>query len=182
VVAGPSGVGKGSIVDRLLEREPRLWESISVTTRPPRPGERDGVDYRFVDRSTFETLRDSGGLLESFEVFGDLYGTPRAPVEERLAHGDDVVLEIDVQGALAVRRVFPDAVLVFVMPPSKEELRRRLVQRPAGPGDDLDARLAAAAAEEAQAGEFDTVVVNDDLDAAVERVAGILNARRGGRS
>jgi guanylate kinase len=180
VVAGPSGVGKGTIVRRLVERDPRLWESVSVTTRPPRPGELDSIDYRFVSREAFEALRDRGGLLEWFEVYGDLKGTPRAPVEQHLAAGDDVVLEIDVNGALAVREEFPDAVLVFVKAPSPEELRRRLMARPAGPSEDVERRLAAAQAEEARAQEFDAVVVNDDVDAAVRQVAGILLAHRAG--
>ncbi len=178
VLAGPSGVGKGTIVERLLARRPGLWESVSYTTRPARPGEMDGVDYHFVSRSEFESLRDAGGFLEWFEVFGDLKGTPRRPVEEQLAAGVDVLLEIDVQGALAVREVFPEAVLVFVKPPSPEELRRRLTERGTETATALDARLAAAAAEEARAGEFDAVVVNDDVEQAVEQVAGILASPR----
>ena len=118
------------------------------------------------------------GFLEWFEVYGDLKGTPRGPVEQHLAAGDDVVLEIDVQGALAVKDRFPDAVLVFVQPPSPDELRRRLLSRPSAASEDIDARLAAAAAEEAQSGAFDAVVVNDDVDTAVDQLAGILAARR----
>jgi len=178
VLAGPSGVGKGTIVERLVTRVPGLWESVSYTTRRPRPGEIDGVDYHFVSRADFEALRDAGGFLEWFEVFGDLKGTPRAPVEERLAAGVDVLLEIDVQGALAVREAFPQAVLVFVKAPSADELRRRLTNRAAGPAEDIEARLAAAASEEAKAGEFDVVVVNDDIEQAVEQVAGILAGPR----
>ena len=176
VIAGPSGVGKGTIVARLREHFPDLWESVSYTTRDPRPDEVDGVDYRFVTREEFESLRDAGGFLESFEVFGDLKGTPRGPVEDHLAAGVDVLLEIDVQGALKVRRHFPDAVLVFVRPPSPEELRRRLASRGTESSEALDRRLAAAAAEEAQASEFDHVVVNDDLERVVSEVAGILSA------
>jgi guanylate kinase len=182
VIAGPSGVGKGTIVKQLLHREPSLWLSVSANTRPPRPGEREGVDYHFMSRDEFTSLRDSGGFLEWFEVYGELKGTPRAPVEEHLAAGDDVLLEIDVQGALAVRERYPEAVLVFVQPPSAEELRRRLLSRPRAREEDVDARLAAAAAEEARAGSFDEVVVNRDVDTAVDQVAGILgrwrNARR----
>ena len=108
VIAGPSGVGKGPIVRALLAQDPRLWFSVSLNTRAPRPGEVDGVDYRFVDRAEFERLRDQGGLLEWFQVYDDLKGTPRAPVEEHLAAGDDVVLELDVQGARALYdAVFP---------------------------------------------------------------------------
>jgi guanylate kinase len=174
VLAGPSGVGKGTIVEGLRARHPELWESVSYTTRPPRARERDGVDYHFVSRAEFEALRDAGGFLEWFEVFGDLKGTPRAPVEEHLAAGDDVLLEIDVQGALKVRQVFPEAVLVFVKPPSPEELRRRLVSRGTETREGLDRRLAAAAAEEARAAQFDAVVVNDHVERAVAEVAGIL--------
>jgi guanylate kinase len=178
VLAGPSGVGKGTIVEALLRRDPDLWKSISYTTRPPRPDEVHGVDYHFVTRDEFEALRDAGGFLEWFEVFQDLKGTPRGPVEDRLAAGDDVLLEIDVQGALKVKQAFPDALLVFVQPPSPEELRRRLVERGTESPEALDLRLAAAAAEEAQAGEFDAVVVNHDLDQAVDEVAGILAGSR----
>jgi guanylate kinase len=178
VLAGPSGVGKGTIVERLLERGSGLWKSVSYTTRAPRPDEVEGVDYHFVTRAEFEALRDAGGFLEWFEVFGDLKGTPRAPVEERLAAGDDVLLEIDVQGALKVREVFPHALLVFVKPPSPEELRRRLTERGTESAEALDARLAAAAVEEAQAGKFDAVVVNHDLEQAVDQVAGILVSSR----
>jgi guanylate kinase len=174
VLAGPSGVGKGTIVDGLRARVPGLWVSVSYTTRAARAGEVEGRDYHFVTRAEFEALRDAGGFVEWFEVFGDLKGTPRGPVEEHLAAGDDVLLEIDVQGALAVRRMFPEAVLVFVKPPSPEELRRRLAARGTESPADLERRLAAAAAEEAQADRFDAVVVNDDVERAVAHVAGIL--------
>jgi guanylate kinase len=178
VLAGPSGVGKGTIVERLLARDLGLWKSVSYTTRPPRPDEVEGVDYHFVTRAEFEALRDGGGFLEWFEVFGDLKGTPRAPVEEHLAAGDHVLLEIDVQGALKVREGFPQALLVFVKPPSPAELRRRLTERGTESPEALDARLAAAAVEEAQAGRFDAVVVNHDLEQAVDEVAGILGSSR----
>jgi guanylate kinase len=174
VLAGPSGVGKGTIVRELKARVPGLWESVSYTTRAPRPDEVDGVDYRFVTRAQFEALRERGGFLEWFEVFGDLKGTPRGPVDDHLAAGEDVLLEIDVQGALRVREQHPDAVLVFVRPPSSGELRRRLVSRGTETPESLDRRLAAAAAEEARASEFDHVVVNDDLERVVAEVAGIL--------
>jgi guanylate kinase len=178
VIAGPSGVGKGTVVRALLERDPSIWLSVSATTRPPRPGEVDGVDYRFLSREEFDRLRREGGLLEDFEVFGQSYGTPRAPLEEHLRAGQDVVLEIDVQGALAVRRAHPDALLVFVHPPSREEQRRRLVARGVDDPDEVERRLAAADTEEARAGEFDAVVVNDDVGRAVDEVAGILELRR----
>ncbi len=165
---------------RLTELDPRLWVSISATTRPPRAGEVDGVDYLFLDRERFDALQASGGFLESFEVFGHRYGTPRRAVEDRLAAGDDVVLEIDVQGALAVRSAFPDALLVFVRPPSRAEQERRLRDRGRDSDEVIQARLDTAEAEERQAGAFDAVVVNDDLDTAVGRIAAILTARRQG--
>ena len=174
VLAGPSGVGKGTIVRNLRELVPTLWESVSYTTRSRRPGEVDGVDYCFVTREAFEALRDAGGFLEWFEVFGDLKGTPLAPVEEHLAAGDDVLLEIDVQGALKVREQFPDAVLVFVRPPSLDALRARLVGRGTETDEALERRLSEAEGELARAPEFDHVVVNDDLERVVAEVAGIL--------
>jgi guanylate kinase len=178
VIAGPSGAGKGTVIRRLREREPDLWFSVSYATRPPRPGEVEGVDYHFVDRDEFVALQEADGFLESFEVYGDLKGTPRGPVEAHLAAGDDVLLEIDTQGALAVREAYPEAVLVFVKAPSRDEQRRRVLGRAVEVPEDVEQRLAAAEAEEAQAAAFDAVVVNDDVDAAAEQVAGILSARR----
>ena len=164
---------------RLLESDRSLWFSVSANTRAPRPGEVEGVDYHFTTREEFERLRDAGGFLESFDVYGDLKGTPRGPVEAHLAAGDDVLLELDVQGALAVRDVFPEALLVFVKPPSREVQRERLLARD-GDGDPavVARRLARADAEEALADRFDAVVVNDDLGRAVGQVAAILKGRR----
>ena len=181
VIAGPSGVGKGTIVKKLLERDPSLWLSVSANTRAPRPGEQEGVDYLFMDRAAFEALRDDDGFLEWFEVYGDLKGTPRGPVAQHLAAGDDVLLEIDVQGALRVRESFPGALLVFLKPPSREEQRRRILARGDADPDDVARRLDAAATEEALAESFDAIVVNDDVDAAVDQVAGILATRRAAR-
>lgn len=179
VVAGPSGVGKGTILRRLLAEEPDLWFSVSLTDRPPRSDEVDGRDYCFVSREEFERIRGEGGFLEWFEVFGDLKGTPRGPIEERLAAGGDVLLEIDVQGALAVRAQMPDALLVFVRPPSREVQRERLTGRdPDADAAGLETRLAQADAEEAEAEHFDAVVVNDDLDRAVAEIRAFLAQRR----
>lgn len=175
VIAGPSGVGKGTIVRRLLDRHDHLWVSVSATTRPPRAGEVDGREYVFLDRAEFERRVDAGDFLESFEVFGARYGTPRAPVEEHLAAGHDVVAEVDVQGALAVREAFPEALLVFVMPPSREVQRRRLLDRdPNADADELERRLAEADAEEALGATFDVQVVNDDLDRVVDEIEALL--------
>ena len=175
VIAGPSGVGKGTIVRELKARAPGLWESVSYTTRPPRPTEVDGVDYCFVTRDAFESLVEAGGFLEWFEVFGDLKGTPNGPVAEHLAAGDDVLLEIDVQGAFKVREQFPEAVLVLVAPPSLADLRARLVGRGTETVGALRRRLAEAERELARAPEFDFVVVNDDVERVVGEVAGILS-------
>lgn len=166
---------------RLLDREPRLWFSVSANTRAPREGEVDGRDYLFISREQFRALEAAGGFLESFQVYDDLKGTPREPVQQHLAAGDDVLLELDVQGALAVREAYPDALLVFVKPPSREVQRERLLARPDthADADALARRLAKADAEEALSARFDAVVVNEDLDQAVGEVAAILEARRG---
>ncbi len=180
MIAGPSGAGKGTVIRKLLEREPGIWFSVSYATRAPRPGEAEGVDYHFVGRPEFLALHDAGGFLESFEVYGDLKGTPREPIERHLAAGDDVLLELDIQGALAVREQYPEALLVFVKAPSRDEQRRRVLGRAVEVPEDVEQRLASAEAEESQAAQFDAVVVNDDVDAAVDQVAGILGARRSG--
>ncbi len=179
VVAGPSGVGKGTIIRELLARDSRLWLSISTTTRPMRSGEQEGREYFFVTAERFAALAAAGEFLEEFHVYDARYGTPRTPIEEHLAAGDDVVLEIDVQGARAVKAAYPDAVLVFVAPPSRAVQRQRLLGR--DPGADraaLERRLDQAEAEEREAVDFDAVVVNDDLSRAVDEVAAILEARR----
>ena len=187
VLAGPSGTGKGTVVRRLLERVPGLWFSVSATDRAPRPEEVDGRDYHFVSHEEFCRRRDEGGFLEWFEVFGDLKGTPRRPVEEHLAAGDDVVIEVDVQGALAIRDALPSAYLVFLRPPSREAQRARLRERAEAqsrlsgvPADEeeLERRLAGAAAEEAAATSFDDVVVNDELERTVDELVALLDARR----
>jgi len=178
VIAGPSGAGKGTIVARLKALDPSLTWSVSWTTRAPRPGEVDGVDYVFTTREEFERLREADGFLEWFDVYGDLKGTPDAPVRENLAAGHDVLLEIDVNGALAVRRKYPDALLVFVRPPSREEQRARLLRRGTEGAEAIEKRLAAAAEEEHEAVKFDHTVENDDVDRAVAEVAAILARRR----
>lgn len=178
MVAGPSGVGKGTILERLREREPGLWFSVSATTRVPRPGEVDGVDYHFMTRADFAALSDAGGFLEWFDVYGELKGTPRQPVEEHLANGDDVLLEVDVQGALRVREGYPDALLVFVRAPSREAQEARLRARAQDAPEQVARRLARAEAEEELSDRFDEIIVNDDVDRAVEHLAAILQARR----
>jgi guanylate kinase len=184
VLAGTSGAGKGTIGIRLRESDPSLNWSVSWTTRPRRAGEREGVDYHFVTREDFERLRDANGFLEWFEVYGDLKGTPLQYVMEELARGHDVMLEIDVQGALAVKRVLPEALLVFVQAPNRAEQRRRLERRGSETEESIARRLERAESEERiGAEEFDAVVVNDDVGQATAQVAAILTNRRArGRS
>jgi guanylate kinase len=152
---------------------------VSATDRAPRPDEVDGRDYHFVSRDAFEALRDRIGFLEWFEVYGDLKGTPRAPIEEHLAAGDDVLVEVDVQGALAIREQLPDAFIVFVKAPSRAEQRQRLLDRGAAADPaSLERRLDQTAAEERLADRFDAVVVNDNIDRAVDTILELLEARR----
>jgi len=179
VLAGTSGAGKGTIGARLRALDPALHWSVSWTTRARREGEREGVDYHFVARDEFERLRDAGGFLEWFEVYGDLKGTPMQFVAGELEAGHDVMLEVDVQGALAVKRVLPEALLVFVRAPSREEQRRRLESRGSETEASIERRLARAEAEERTGADaFDAVVVNDDVERATREVAAILRARR----
>ncbi|HEV7525079.1 MAG TPA: guanylate kinase [Acidimicrobiia bacterium] len=179
VLAGTSGAGKGTIGARLRESDPALRWSVSWTTRPPRAGETEGVDYHFVTRAEFERLRDAGGFLEWFEVYGDLKGTPIQYVVDQLAAGNDVMLEVDVQGALAVKRALPEALLVFVQAPSRQEQRRRLEARGSETPESIARRLDRAEAEERiGADDFDAVVVNHDVEQAVRDVAAILRTRR----
>lgn len=175
VMTGASGVGKGTVRAKVLERT-RLFYSISMTTRPPRPGERHGVDYYFVDRPTFEALLAQGGFLEYAEYVGHLYGTPKAPVERALRRGEDVLLEIEVQGALQVKEKVPEAVLIFLLPPSLSELKRRLVYRGTDGPEKIARRLAQAEWEIRNAHLFDYVVVNDVLEEAVADFLAILTA------
>ena len=171
-------MGKGTVVRRLLERRPELHPSVSVTTRPPRPSERQGIDYRFVSDEEFDRLVAGGELLEWANVVGHRSGTPARPVEDALAAGRDVVLEIDVQGARQVRQRVPEAVLIFLAPPSLEELERRLRSRGTEDEARLALRLATATAEMAQQPEFDHVVVNDRLDQATAQVEAIIQTSR----
>ncbi|RME76889.1 MAG: guanylate kinase [Planctomycetota bacterium] len=170
VISGPSGAGKSSVIRRLLERDPRYWLSVSLTTRARRPGELDGRDYHFVDRATFERLREQGKLLEWAEVHGELYGTPREPLERAVAEGRIALLDIDVQGAEQIRHSGIEADYVFIAPPSLEELERRLRARGTENAASLARRLAHAREEMAAQDRYDVVIINDDLDRAAERL------------
>lgn len=175
-MSGPSGAGKGTVVGELLRRRPDLVLSVSATTRPVRPGERHGVDYLFLPREEFVGMRERGEFLESAEVYGNLYGTPRGPVEAALSRGQDVICELDIQGAAAVKRAKPEAILVFIEPPSLDELFKRLRGRGTEDPEALRTRVKAAYEEVKAKGLYDRLVVNDDVTQAADELVRILEA------
>lgn len=178
VFSGPSGTGKGTILKAYLERHPQARLSISATTRAPRPGEQDGREYYFVTREKFLEMRAENALLESAEYCGNFYGTPRAPIEAWLEEGYDVFLEIEVQGGAQVQKLEPDSVGIFILPPSIEELARRLRGRGTETEDVVQNRLAAAKRELCAAEHYAYAVVNDTVEAAIEKIDWILGAER----
>lgn len=184
VVSGASGAGKSTLLKRLFETVPGLEFSVSATTRAPRPGERDGVEYHFVDLPTFREMVARGELYEWAEVYGRCYGTPRGPVDAALSEGRSIVLDIDVQGAAQVRRVCPDAVTVFILPPSLEALHERLVGRGTDAPEVVQRRMADAAQQLQACGDYGYLVLNDDLETATTQLVGVFVAelsRRGRR-
>lgn len=178
VVTGPSGVGKDTVVRALLADRSDAEHSVSVTTREPREGERDGVDYHFVDRAAFQRMAEEGRLLEWAEYAGHLYGTPAEPVREAVAQGRVVILDIEVEGALQVREREPRALLLFLAPPDLDELERRLRERDTEDEMAVSRRLEAAREELDRRDHFDAVVVNDDLEACVAEVGAHIDAAR----
>ena len=178
VLSGPSGAGKSTLARRLASADSRIWRSVSMTTRAPREGERNGIDYIFVTREEFARAIEKGEMLEYAEVHGELYGTPRAPVADRLLQGRDVLLVIDVQGGMQIRRAAPDAVLIFVLPPSRAALEARLRERGSEDERVLRMRLKTADAEVAMARKYDYLVINDDLDRAVAELLAVASAER----
>jgi guanylate kinase len=179
VLSGPSGVGKDTVLHELFTRDPRLRYSISYTTRPPRPGEVDGVSYTFVDEETFRHLEQAGEFLETAIVHGNRYGTSRRRVEAMLARGEHVILKIDVQGAAAVRDRLPEAIFIFLLPPSIEVLRQRLRERGTDDADALARRDADAVREMAEAERYDHLVVNDRVERAAAQILDIVEASCG---
>lgn len=178
IVAAPSGAGKTSMVQALLERDPRVSLSVSYTTRPPRPGEVDGRHYHFVARPVFEGMIARAEFLESALVHGNYYGTSERWVRDRLDAGTDILLEIDWQGAAQVRRHLPDGIGIFILPPSLEALEQRLRGRAQDAEDVIARRLAAARDELSHVGEFDYVIINDDFDRAVDDLCAVVRASR----
>jgi len=174
VLSGPSGVGKDSVIELIRARAPWVWLSVSVTTRRKRQYEVDGVHYHFVDRAEFERLADGGQLLEWAEFAGNLYGTPRGPVEARLREGQPVLLKIDLQGAKQVREAMPDAQLVFLAPPSWEELERRLIGRGTDDPTTINHRLEHAREEMAAQLDFDVTIINHYVEQAAYELVGLL--------
>lgn len=178
IVAAPSGAGKTTLVRELLKRDARVQLSISFTTRPPRSGERDGVDYHFIDVERFLAMRGNDEFVESAEVHGNHYGTSRPWLEEQLSAGRDVLLEIDWQGAQQIRRCFADAVGIFILPPSMAELERRLRARNTDSEEIILRRLRAALTEMRHVGEFEYVIINDQFAEALDDLLAAVHASR----
>ncbi len=179
VLSAPSGAGKSTLIDRSCRELPKIWHSISATTRPRREYEQDGVHYFFLEKTRFDEMIAGNEFLEWARVFEEYYGTPVEAVDTRLAGGDDVIMDLDVQGALQVKRRRKEASLIFVMPPSLDELARRLESRATEADEDVQFRLSKAREEMAQSHQYDHVIVNDDLDAAFCELKKIILRQRG---
>ncbi|GAA0699887.1 guanylate kinase [Marinobacterium maritimum] len=178
ILSAPSGAGKTSLVKALLQQDDQVGVSVSHTTRAMRPGEADGVDYNFVSMDDFNALIEQGQFLEYAEVFGNKYGTSQQWVKEQLAAGRDVILEIDWQGAEQVRRLMPEAVTVFILPPSRAALRERLNARGQDSDEVIEGRMAEATSEMSHYPEYDYLLINDDFDIALQQLASLFRARR----
>lgn len=178
VISGPSGAGKGTICNKVLENIRYTEFSVSMTTREPRPGEIDGVSYIFTSREKFEEMIENDGFLEYAQIFGNLYGTPKDVVYEKLDKGINIILEIDVQGAMQIKKECNDAVFIFIVPPSMSELQKRITNRGTETEESLKLRLGEATNEISYVEKYDYVVVNDALDEAVLKVESIIRAER----
>jgi guanylate kinase len=176
IISGPSGAGKGTLVKAILPVVRDAWVSVSATTRAPRPGEVAGTHYSFISDDEFSTLAANGGLLEWAEVHGNRYGTPRAAVQAKVAEGKQVILEIDPQGAFQVKKLVPESVLIFIMPPTWDELHRRLLNRGSETEAQVETRLQTARRELELVGEYDYVVLNDDVPKAAAKLAAIIES------
>lgn len=178
VLSGPSGAGKGTICKALLEKSDNLFLSVSATTRSPRVGEIDGVNYHFISKDEFKTKITQDGFIEYAEVYGNFYGTPQANVEEMLEEGKDVILEIDIQGALKVKEKVKDGVFIFILPPSMEELKARIIKRGSETEESLMTRFKSAYQEINYVSKYNYAVVNDTVEKAVEKIESIIQAEK----
>jgi guanylate kinase len=178
VLSGPSGAGKGAVCNVLQIDDPSLRLSVSATTRPPRNGEVNGVDYFFLDKEVFQKMIADGQLLEFAEVYNNYYGTPMRFVEEALEEGHDIILEIDIQGALQVKEKYPQAVLVFIATPSKFDLKKRLLSRGTDKQEVIEKRLQSVAGEMKMADRYDYIVINDVVSQAVDKIRSIITAEK----
>ena len=178
VITAPSGAGKTSLIEALMRADPSLKISVSYTTRAPRPGETNGVDYHFVDDATFLAMRGRGEFLESAEVHGHRYGTSKKVILDALSRGEDLILEIDWQGARHVRKLYPDCIGIFILPPSVDELERRMRNRAQDSEAVIRRRLESAREELARAGEFKYAIINKDFDTAKRELAEVIRAER----
>ncbi len=178
IVSAPSGAGKTSLVNRLVEMDRQIAVSVSHTTRAMRPGEKDGMNYHFVDHATFEEMIGQGDFLEHAEVFDNFYGTSSRHIRQQLAEGLDIILEIDWQGARQIRRQVGHTVSIFILPPSRDSLRQRLTDRGRDGEDVINRRMRGAVSELSHFDEYDYLIVNDDFDTALQELAAIFRARR----
>lgn len=177
VISGPSGAGKGTICKALLEKQ-NFWISVSATTRKPRKGEVDGKSYFFLDTDEFKNRIEQDGFLEYAEVYGNYYGTPKASVNEKIDNGEDVILEIDIQGALKVKENYPDGVFIFILPPSMDELKKRIIGRGSETPESLMRRFKSAYKELNYVSKYNYAVINDKVDDAVSKIQGIIVAEK----
>lgn len=178
IISAPSGTGKGTIVSRILSADPNIHFSVSATTRAPREGEVDGVNYYFITREEFLKLIESGGMLEHAEFCGNFYGTPKKAVYDKLAEGHDVILEIETVGAMKVMSECPESVSIFILPPSLAELRNRLKTRATDSDDVIERRISEAGREIEKSVNYDYIVINDDLEKAIEDVKNVMSAAK----